>query len=209
MLTSTYKTLQFPTSQSTAPSTNSFILAQLKILSSATLDPPVLRLLTRLTVEYTFNYALSISLIAFPSCSAEVRQRATGLRIAYYANISIQAFKNLLHLVDATCEFVFRGLVGLEEETPTEEDDLDYEAVAESEVEGLWRRLSECLLEMKLFKNYQEHAQVCLRAKHTHVNCKAELGRAHSRHIGLTLVGGAAEGGRQGCVFAKVSTNCV
>ena len=64
-----------------------------------------------------------------------------------------------------------------------------------------WRKVSEFLVEMKLFRNYQEHAQTCLRTKHVHLTCKYELANVDSgRHNNLTCVGVK----ERRCVFAEV-----
>ena len=59
-----------------------------------------LNLILKLSIEYMYNYAVSINLITFAVFGSEIRQKVNGLRIAYYANINAVAFKNMLQLVD-------------------------------------------------------------------------------------------------------------
>ncbi len=154
-------------------------------------------------VDYIYNYSVTINLIAFPSCTAEIRQRASNLRSAYYANVNLQAFNSLLILVDTVCIFLFHYLPEDHEQDNQDDsinDDLLSTDNINKEETGLWwQKLGECLIEIKQFKNYQDHIHTCLRAKHTHVNCKIELARPHSRHMSLTVIA------ESGCVFAKVS----
>ena len=67
-----------------------------------------------------------------------------------------------------------------------------------------WRKLSDCLIEMKLYKNYNMHTQTCLRAKHTHASCKTDLACQHSTHDNLTVIE-CEINKKKRCIFAEVN----
>ncbi len=63
------------------------------MINEQKLDRNVLNLLLKLSIEYLFNYAVSINLITFAVFGTEIRQKVNGLRIAYYANINTLSYK--------------------------------------------------------------------------------------------------------------------
>lgn len=96
----------------------------------------------------------------------EHRQKVSTLRMAYYANINVLLFKNVLQLVHETAGYVLANIHRLENNyNQYAASDCEVESSSGAELtdelaelrdsSSLWRKLSECLLEMKLFKNYQ------------------------------------------------------
>lgn len=92
---------------STSLASNILFKSQLRIITKSILvndeqnwHRNCLNLLLKLSIEYLFNYAVSINLITFALFGSEIRQKVNGLRIAYYANINTVVFKNMVQLVN-------------------------------------------------------------------------------------------------------------
>ena len=63
--------------------------------------------------------------------------------------------------------------------------------------DGLYTKVIDIIVEIKSFKNYQEHSQICLRGKHSHLTCKTSLIEINTKHNDVTNLSGH-------CLFSKI-----
>lgn len=140
---------------------NSLFLTQFQLItrsksSLTTQQSGTCPYLVRTCIEYCYNYCVCINLITFSVLDTEHRQKVSTLRMAYYANINGLLFRNVLQLVHETAGFVLANIHQLESNQRDGEGGAVTLELAElRDSSSYWRKISECLLEMKLFKNYQ------------------------------------------------------
>ena len=117
----------------------------------------------------------------------------------YSTSNSHFAFTSLCSILEKTYAFMFDNLLLLDdvaENAHLSEKNRHYS----QKIDLYWKKLSDVLVEIKLYKNNHQHVQTCLRSKHTSHSCKANINEIGSKHNDISLLSDK----ECSCLFAQL-----
>jgi hypothetical protein len=145
--------------------------------------------IVKMIINYLFNFAKSFKFITDSSL----------FKSNYYNSTNMYSFECLSQLLNETLQFLFDNILKLDQELIVLRDDQNFFDFKKYKMNNIyWKRLTMILIEMKSFKNSYQHAQICLRSKHTHISCKINLYEIENRHDDISLI-------QKSCLFAKLA----
>ena len=170
---------------------NHLFIEQFKLISLQNFNNNVDQLIyiVKMIVNYLYNFAKSFKFITDSSL----------FKSNYYNSTNMYSFECLVQLLNETLTFLFDNILKLDEELVILKNDQNFFDFNKYKINNkYWKRLTMILIEMKSFKNNYQHAQICLRSKHTHISCKINLYEIENRHDDISLI-------QKSCLFAKLT----